>query len=168
MTRTLVAYGSKHGSTKEVATAIAATLRAAGHNVDLLSAEAAAVAGPDGYDSVVIGGSLYMGHWHADACKFVRRHHHALKELPLAVFALGPRTLEKQDVAGSRKQLDGTLSRLKIEPNLVAIFGGAVDPNKLHFPFNRTRPSDVRDWQAIDAWSDEVSALISDRTAALV
>ena len=78
MTRTLVAYGSKHGSTKEVATAIAADLRAAGHDVDLLSAGAAAVAGPDGYDSVVVGGSLYMGRWHADACRFVRRHHDAL------------------------------------------------------------------------------------------
>lgn len=168
MTRTLVAYGSKRGSTKEVATAIAASLRAAGHNVDLLSAEAAAVAGPNGYDSVVIGGSIYMGHWHADACKFVRRHHDALKGLPLAVFALGPRTLEEQDVADSRKQLDGTLARLKIEPELVAIFGGAIDPAKLHFPFNRTRRSDARDWQAIDAWSDEVSELISGRAGALV
>ena len=38
MKRTLVAYGSTHGSTREVATAIAADLRAAGHDVDLLSA----------------------------------------------------------------------------------------------------------------------------------
>ena len=66
MKRTLVAYGSKHGSTKEVATAIAADLRAAGHDVDLLSAGAAVVAGLDGYESVVIGGSLYLGRWHFD------------------------------------------------------------------------------------------------------
>lgn len=109
-----------------------------------------------------------MGHWHADACKFIRRHRDALARVPLAVFALGPRTLEPEDVAGSRKQLDGALRRLKVEPQLVAIFGGAVDPAKLRFPLNRIPRTDVRDWQAIDAWSDEVGALISAREAALV
>ena len=168
MNRTLVAYGSRHGSTKEVATAIAASLRAAGHDVDLLSAEAAVVAGPDGYDSVVVGGSLYMGRWHPDACRFIRRHHAALSRLPLAVFALGPRTLDAEDVASSRKQLDSALRRLKAKPQLVAIFGGAVDPTKLHFPLNRMPQSDARDWQAIDAWSEEVGAMISDRAAVLV
>ncbi len=168
MTRTLVAYGSKHGSTQEVATSIAASLRAAGHDVDLLSAEAAVVAGLSDYVCVVLGGSIYMGHWHADVCRFVRRHHDALVHLPLAVFALGPRTLEAKDVAGSRKQLAGALKRLKVEPELVAIFGGAVDPAKLHFPLNRIPQTDARDWQAIDAWSDEVGELISERSAALV
>ena len=168
MTRTLVAYASKHGSTEEVAAAIAARLRAAGHDVDLLSAEAAAVAGPDGYDSVVIGGSLYVGRWHADACRFVRRHHAALDRLPLAVFALGPRTLDAEDVAGSRKQLAGALTRLGIAPRLVTVFGGAVDPAKLHFPFNRMPESDVRDWQAIDAWAAAVDSMISEEAALLV
>ncbi len=161
MTRTLVAYGSKHGSTKEVATAIAADLRAAGRDVDLLSAGAATVAGPAGYDSVVLGGSLYRGRWHPDACKFVRRHHDAVVELPLAVFALGPRTLEEGAVAESRKQLDAALARLKIEPELSKIFGGVIDPAGLHFPFSRIQRSDARDWQAIDAWSEEIGALIS-------
>ena len=168
MTRTLVTYASKRGSTQEVAAAIAASLRAAGHDVDLLSAEAAAVAGPDGYDSVVIGGSLYVGRWHADACRFVRRHRAALDRLPLAVFALGPRTLEAEDVAGSRKQLAGALKRLGIAPRLVTVFGGAVDPAKLHFPFNRMPESDVRDWQAIDAWAAEVGSMISEEAAVLV
>ncbi len=168
MRRTLVAYGSRHGSTREVATAIAADLRAAGHDIDLLSAGAAVVAGPDGYDSVVLGGSLYTGRWHADACRFVRRHHATLGRLPLAVFALGPRTLDADDVASSRKQLDGALKRLKIEPELVAIFGGAVDPSKLRFPLSRMPQSDARDWQAIDAWSEEISVMISDRAAVLV
>lgn len=168
MTRTLVTYGSKHGSTNEVATAVAASLRAAGHDIDLLSAEAAAVAGPAGYECAVIGGSLYMGRWHADVCRLVRRHHDALARMPLAVFALGPRTLEAEDVADSRKQLDSVLKRLKIEPQLVTIFGGAVDPAKFHFPLSRMPHSDVRDWQAIDAWSAEVGAMISERTTKLI
>jgi menaquinone-dependent protoporphyrinogen oxidase len=160
MTRTLVAYGSKQGSTKEVATAIAADLRAAGHDVDLLSAGAAAVAGPAGYDSVVLGGSLYVGRWHADACRFVRRHHDAVGQLRLAVFALGPRTLEAEEVADSRKQLDAALARLDVEPDLVTIFGGVIEPATLHFPFSRMSRSDARDWRAIAAWSEEVGEMI--------
>ena len=165
MTRTLVAYASKHGSTAEVAASIAASLRTAGHDVDLLSAEAAIVAGPTGYDSIVLGGSLYMGRWHADACKFVRRYRDALDRLPLAVFARGPRTREPEDLAGSRRQLDRALKRLRIEPRLVTVFGGASDPAKLHFPLNRIPQSDARDWQAIDEWAGEVSLLIPEPVA---
>jgi menaquinone-dependent protoporphyrinogen oxidase len=107
-----------------------------------------------------------MGRWHADACTFVRRHHDALDRLPLAVFALGPRTGEPEDLAGSRRQLDGVLKRLRIEPRLVTVFGGAFDPAKLHFPLNRIPQSDARDWRAIDGWTDEVGALISEPGAA--
>jgi menaquinone-dependent protoporphyrinogen oxidase len=167
-THTLVVYGSRHGSTREVATAIAADLRASRHDVDLLSAGAATVAGPAGYDSVVLGGSLYMGRWHADSSKFVRRHHDAVVQLRLAVFALGPRTLETEAVTDSRKQLDAALARLDVEPELVAIFGGVIEPAALHFPFSRMPRSDARDWQAIDAWSSEVAAMISCRESALV
>jgi menaquinone-dependent protoporphyrinogen oxidase len=159
MTRTLVAYASKHGSTEEVARAIAARLRADGQDVDVLPAASAAVAGTAGYDCVVLGGSLYMGRWHADARRFLRRHGGALERLPLAVFALGPLNLEEDQVAGSRKQLDGALGRLGVEPKLVAIFGGVVEPEKLRFPFSRMAETDARDWQAIDAWADEVAAL---------
>jgi hypothetical protein len=41
----------------------------------------------------------------------------------------------------------------------MTIFGGAVDPAKLRWPFNRMPASDARDWQAIDAWADAVAAL---------
>jgi len=159
MTRTLVAYASKHGSTEEVARAVAARLRADGQDVDLLPASAATVAGVGGYDTVVLGGALYMRRWHADARRFLRRHRGALEQIPLAVFALGPAELEPEQVASSRKQLDTAPGRLGVDPRLVAIFGGVVDPAKLHFPFSTMPKTDARDWEAIDAWADEVSAL---------
>jgi menaquinone-dependent protoporphyrinogen oxidase len=159
MTRVLITYGSRHGSTREVAAAIAARLRSAGQDVDLLPAKAAAETGPTGYDCVVVGGSLYMGRWHRDSCEFVRRHREAFVALPLAVFALGPRTLEARDVADSREQLDRALVNLGVEPTLATIFGGAVDPAKLHFPLNRLPASDVRDWHAVNEWSEEIRAV---------
>jgi menaquinone-dependent protoporphyrinogen oxidase len=167
MTRILVTYGSRHGSTRDVAAAIAARLRASGHEVDLLAASAAADVGPAGYDVVVVGGSIYMGRWHRDSCEFLRRHRDALATLPLSVFALGPRTLERHDVAETRGQLDQALARLEVEPTLVTIFGGAVDPAKLHFPLNRLPASDVRDWHAVNDWAEKIRAT-AERSAALI
>jgi menaquinone-dependent protoporphyrinogen oxidase len=160
MTRTLVAYATKHGSTEEVARSIGDLLRDAGHHVDIR--DAAAVTDVDEYDGVILGGSLYMGRWHADARAFLRRHRAALEERRLAVFALGPLTLDDEQVAGSRKQLDKALTHLGVDPQLVTVFGGVVDPEQLHFPFNRMPKTDARDWSEITAWANEVALRAAD------
>jgi menaquinone-dependent protoporphyrinogen oxidase len=162
----LVAYGTKHGSTIEVAEAIAAELRESGREVDV--AAAADVGELDDYGAVVLGGALYMGRLHQDATGFLKRHRHALQEIPLAVFAMGPKTMAEADVAASRKQLDHALAAVQeLTPVAVAIFGGVVDPSKLHFPFKRMPASDARDWDAIGAWSREVSALFANELEAV-
>ena len=160
MTRTLVAYASKHGSTEEVARWIGSYLRSEGHDVDVR--DAALVPDVESYDAVIVGGSLYMGRWHADARTFLRRHRAALEARALAVFALGPLTLEVDQVAGSRKQLENALTHLGVHPQFVAVFGGVVDPKKLHFPFNRMPATDARDSSEIEAWADEVAVRFTD------
>src|SRR4051812_48858204 len=158
----LVAYATKHGSTKEVADAIAAALLE--HGLDVHVAEAAAVDDLAGYGGAVLGGSLYMGRWHRDARRFLRRHAAALAELPLAVFAIGPLTSTDDDLAGARKQLDAALAKAKrqgVEPDCVAVFGGVVDPAQLRFPFNHMPATDARDWPTIRAWAAELAALFA-------
>jgi menaquinone-dependent protoporphyrinogen oxidase len=158
--RLLVAYATKHGSTFEVAETVAAELRQSGREVDV--APAADVLAIDAYRAVVLGGALYMGRLHQDAAGFLKRHRIALKGLPLAVFAMGPRTMADDEVAASRKQLDRALAAVpELAPGAVAVFGGAVDPSKLRFPFTRMPASDARDWKAIGAWSHEVSAFFA-------
>ena len=157
-TRICVAYASRHGSTREVAETVAATLRARGLAVDLMPA--AEVAHLRHYAGVVLGGALYMGRLHKDARRFLARHHDALAARPLAVFALGPRTLSPDDVAGSRAQLDRAL-RGAPAPMSVAIFGGVIQPEKLRFPFNRMPAGDARDWAAIDAWAAELAGALA-------
>jgi len=156
----LVAYATKHGSTREVAEAVAEALRAAGDNIDVLAA--AEVRAVDAYDAVVLGGALYTGRWHRDAVRFLKRHRHALGAKPLAVFAMGPKSLEAADVASSRAQLDSALVRFPdLAPVAVAIFGGVLDPAQHRFPFNHLPPSDARDWAAICASGDDVGARCS-------
>jgi menaquinone-dependent protoporphyrinogen oxidase len=154
----LVTYGTKHGSTVEVAEAIARTLRELGLDVETIPAARVNDVSP--YAGAVVGGALYMGRWHRDAMGFLVRHRHALATVPVAVFGMGPRTMEEHDAEASRTQLLKALAKVPdVEPSAVAVFGGVVDPLVLHFPFNRLPASDARDWSAIRAWATEVAGL---------
>jgi menaquinone-dependent protoporphyrinogen oxidase len=153
--RVLVAYATKHGSTREVAERVAHVLRDRGLAVDVMPA--AEVGLLRGYAGVVLGGALYTGRLHKDARRFLARHRDALAGRALAVFAMGPRTLDPSDVASSRAQLDRALTGI-VEPTALAIFGGVVKPEALRFPFNRMPASDARDWDAIDAWAAQLFA----------
>jgi menaquinone-dependent protoporphyrinogen oxidase len=151
----LVAYGTKHGSTREVACAVSETLAEHGLDVDTLPAER--VADVARYDGVVVGGALYTGRWHPDAVRFLERHRTALAAMPVAVFGMGPRTMDEHDADESRGQLLKALTRVPdIEPVEVAVFGGVIDPRSLRFPFNRLPASDARNWSQIRAWATEV------------
>jgi len=152
----LVAYATKKGSTEEVAREITGRLAERGIVTDLRAAHD--VESLDGYDGVVLGSAIYTGKLHADARSFLRRYREELAALPLAVFAMGPRTLDEHDVSASRAQLDAELAKLPgVEPFATVIFGGAFDPAEHRFPFNRMPASDVRDWIAIRAWGEQVA-----------
>ena len=156
----LITYATKYGSTRQVADAIAATLDESGFSV--VVAPAAAVRDLGSYDGVVLGTALYTGRPHADARRFLRRHHRALARLPVAVFAMGPLTMAEHDVEGAQKQLEQALAKVSdVSPVSTAIFGGVVDPKKLRFPFNRMEASDARDWHVIEAWAREIGTLLS-------
>jgi menaquinone-dependent protoporphyrinogen oxidase len=112
----------------------------------------------DGFDGVVLGSAIYTGRLHADACSFLHRHRTALAALPVAVFAMGPRTLAAEDVASSQRQLDAGLAKEPtLRPFATAIFGGVLDAAQHHFPFNRMPAVDARDWDAIHSWAHEVA-----------
>src|SRR5690349_13636197 len=104
----LVAYATEHGSTGEVAEAVGDVLREHGLEVDLR--QAGTVDDLAGYGGVVLGGSLYTGRWHRDARRFLRRNGAALADLPLAIFALGPRTTDEADLGDSGAQLERALA----------------------------------------------------------
>ena len=151
----LIVYASKRGSTEQVARGIGEVLRK--HGLTTAIEPAGKVRDLSGFRAVVVGGSLYMGRWHHDSRAFLRRHRRTLERLPFAVFALGPGKDTPEDYASSRGQLEHALERLpEIQPAATAIFGGVIDPEKLHFPFNRMPQVDLRDWSEIRAWAAEL------------
>lgn len=152
----LVAYATKHGSTQEVAEVIAATMRK--HALEVEVRPASEVRTLDRYSAVVLGAPLYTGCWHKDASRFLKRHHTALSERPVAIFALGPRSNAEEERRGSREQLDRALVKASwLAPVAIEVFGGVIDPTKLRFPFNRMPASDARDWEAIRTWANNLA-----------
>lgn len=159
----LVTYVSRYGSTREVAEAVAATLREEGLRVT--AEPVRAVRSIEPYDAVILGAPLYMYRWHKDARRFLGRHRGSLVGRPVAVFALGPVKRPRDDAEwrASRAQLDKELARYPwLEPVAAEIFGGRFDPALLRFPLDRlagSEPaSDIRDWNAIRAWARSLGA----------
>jgi menaquinone-dependent protoporphyrinogen oxidase len=162
-TSVLVGYATRHGSTQEVAEAVAATLRECGLAVDIQPMRE--VRSLAGYSAVVLGAPLYMFRWHKDALRFLSRQREALTQRPVAVFALGPvhDPYDEKEWQDSRAQLDKELAKYPwFTPVALEMFGGKFDPAKLRFPINllagQEPASDVRDWTAIRAWASNLAA----------
>jgi menaquinone-dependent protoporphyrinogen oxidase len=162
-TTVLVGYATRYGSTREVAEAVAATLRERGLEVDVRPLRE--VRKVDEYCAVVVGAALYMYRWHKDARRFLSRYHKALVERPVAVFALGPThdPHDEEEWRDSRAQLDRALAKYPwLTPAALELFGGKYDPSRLGFPLKlfagKEPASDIRDWTAIRAWADDLAA----------
>lgn len=148
-TSILVTYATRHGSTAQVAGAVAGYLRAHVDEVGLMPARG--VRGPvDGYALVVLGAPLYSGRWHRDAHRFLERHHRELAHVPVAVFGMGPRDGGEEAWRRSRAQLDRALARHGwLAPAAVAVIGGVDPPDRR----GRKPQRDLRDWAAIRSWA---------------
>ena len=143
----LIAYATKHGSTEEVAEAMAQALRERGVRADVRPARKVTELGSHGL--VVLGAPLYSGKWHRDAHRFLKNNREALSHLPVAVFALGPRSPQAEGGwPRCRAQLDRALAKHSwFGPACVELFGGVDPPRK-----NRDR-RDQRDWATIRHWA---------------
>jgi menaquinone-dependent protoporphyrinogen oxidase len=156
----LVTYASKHGSTEEIAQAIAARLRSHGFEVE--AAPIAKVEGIDRAEAVVIGSAVYAGSWMKEAVEFVRHHADRLTRLPVWLFSSGPLGSDVQDEEMQPKQI-GEFNET-LHPRDHRVFFGALDPEKLGFAERmivkgvKAPVGDFRNWDDIRSWADEVAA----------
>ncbi len=160
MDSVLVAYATNYGSTREVAEKVAEILAERGVDASVSAASDVDVLG--GYSAVVVGGALYFFRWHKDARRFLSRHRKALKDVPVAVFGMGPFNDTTEEFASARKHLDRSLGKHTwLSPVSVNVFGGCFDPTGPRFPHNNPAmkqmpASDIRDWDAIRAWAESL------------
>ena len=163
--RVLVTAASRHGSTHEIAEAIARSLTksAAGRSVGLIASSMPAENRPDpsAFDAVVLGSAVYAGSWLAAAKDLVTAHTAALRARPLWLFSSGPigdppfPPDEPYD-AGTFTQMLGARGHV--------VFPGRLEKSRLSFGERamvtamRAPVGDFRDWAAVTGWAEAVAA----------
>ena len=163
----LVAYGTEHGATAEIAQAIAKTLTAAGFAVDVQRARR--VRSLARYRAVVLGSAVYAGRWRGDALRLLRRRE--LRDRDVWLFSSGPVGEDK----GDPEQLERWTKPPRVEEIAAdlgvhehVVFGGMVaeDAGFIRKKMARKIPPELRDrrdWDAIDAWAQSIAAGLSGR-----
>ena len=162
----LIAVSSKHGSTREIAQSIAATIRDMHIKVSVADAEDVQSVAP--YDAVIIGSALYMGRWMGPARTLVTRSAEALRSRPVWLFSSGPMgfdIVDPADAAEGMKLLDLVGGREH------RVFAGKADKHEFGFA-ERTvlrmvkQPyGDYRDWPAIREWAMSIATELTATTA---
>jgi len=171
--RALVAYGTKWGSTAEVAKELASLLESKGCPADLLDLGKKPAADLDAYDLVVVGSGIAYGSWSKGALRFLEGNAGTLAKKKLAMFACCGDLLfdpSKSDEYESR-YLREVAEKHGLSPFSLGLFGGVIDFDRYSFlvkgilsmrnagkkdmmerGIDPEKPYDFRDWEKIRVW----------------
>jgi menaquinone-dependent protoporphyrinogen oxidase len=158
----LVAFASKHGSTAEIAEAVAGELRRRGLCTDCRPV--GDVKDLDGYDAVVLGSAVYMKRWRHDARRLLQKHRRELAELPFWIFSSGPFG-ENPDPAWAEPP-NVVKEAEKLGARDHTVFGGRLPVEPAGFlekAMVRDTPpevADLRDWEQIRGWAAGIAAAL--------
>ncbi|WP_457030762.1 flavodoxin domain-containing protein [Kitasatospora sp. P5_F3] len=162
--RILVAYGSKHGATAGIAEEIGQALEQDGFEAVVVPA--ADVLDVAEYDAVILGSSLYAGHWHRDALHCAHRNAEALAERPVWLFSSGP-----VDSSAEQHEIPPVRAAAKEMEHLHAqghvTFGGSITaetPGWIARALVRHgKGGDFRNPEQIRTWAHEVGSELRSR-----
>jgi menaquinone-dependent protoporphyrinogen oxidase len=157
----LVAYASKHGSTAEIADAIAVELRERGLEVDCV--EAGEVDDAGAYEAVILGSAVYMRRWQGDARHFLRKQSKQLADRPFWVFSSGPTGDPAEDDVAWEEPKRTIAKAEKLGARDHVVFGGRISPEsgRVAKAMAESTPEeyrDRRDWDEIRAWAAGIAA----------
>jgi menaquinone-dependent protoporphyrinogen oxidase len=161
MKKVLIAYGTKTGSTKEVAEEIGKVLGSCGIRAEVSPFSAAQDL--EGYSGYILGAPVNGMRWLPEALAFVNANQAAMRGKPVAYFLLS--VVMSGGRPGLRKMIPNCLdpARAVLEPVSVGTFGGRMqsDPPfilRLMFGIKKDCPRDGRNWEEIRAWAKGMAA----------
>jgi len=158
--RVLVTAATRHGSTGEIAVALARTIHDPRQEIEAVFFPVEQRPDPTPFDAVVLGSAVYAGRWLDPARDFATAQAGALRARPLWLFSSGPIGAppfpadEPYDVAPLIQTL---------HPRGHHVFPGRLDKDLLSFGERamvtamRAPLGDFRDWDAVRTWAQQIA-----------
>jgi menaquinone-dependent protoporphyrinogen oxidase len=159
--KVLIVYASKCGSTGEVADAIGKVLCDQGASVDVKPVKE--VTTLDGYSRVIIGSAVRMGQWLPVATNFVKAQQLRLAQLPTVIFSVHTGNVGDDEASRQARAAYTAPVHQLITPQAEAFFAGKMELARLTFldrmiiKAMKGQDEDLRDWDAIRAWAQEIA-----------
>ncbi len=166
MTRILVAYATKMGSTREIAEVIGDVLQKAGH--DTTVSEVDGVEGFAGFDAAVVGSAVYMGHWRPEAVELLEQQVKLGVTIPVWLFQSGPFDRDSHTAdKDTPKKVHALAAALDTAAPMT--FGGRIEPSTaIGFIAKRMakgpNAGDYRDFDQIRRWARDIAAQLAPAT----
>jgi menaquinone-dependent protoporphyrinogen oxidase len=171
----LIVYGTTEGQTRKIARYMEDRLQGEGHAVTLSDASDEPPA-PEGFDAVVLGGSLHMMKHQAALEHYARTHAGTLNRMPGIFYSvsLGIASGEESSIAEAGRIAREFVDSVGWEPRHIELVAGALKYTQYDF-FKRfmlkmiskraggdtdtSRDHEYTNWQRIDALCGELVAL---------
>lgn len=172
----LVAYASALGSTREIAEHVASRMAVALGEVECRSVEE--VKSVSGYEAVVAGSAIHNQAWLPPALLFFSHHAPELAKRPVWAFSVGmsdglPKPFRKRGAALQQKRLERALPQ-EVPFRGHKVFSGVYEATQMPAPFRVLfrltggHFGDLRDWAAVDAWTDQISDQLAKRAPSIL
>ncbi len=156
--RVLVTAASKHGSTGEIAGAIAEVL--GGRGLETVVTAPEEVDDVAAFEAVVLGSAVYAGRWMKPARELVERAADDLAARPVWLFSSGPigePPRPEEDPVDFAEIVESTSARDH------RVFAGRLERSRLGFGERavvaalRASDGDFRDWDEIRGWATAIA-----------
>lgn len=174
--RVLLVFHSGEGQTAKIADRIAQRLRGAGAAVEVHDADDAP--SPAGFDAVVLGDSIHVGHHSKALRRYGEEHADAVNAMPMALFQVCMASADHDDEHDhiANKYLADLLHETGIDPDVVGMFAGALAYTRYGWITKRvvrsiekregrstdmTKDVEYTDWDAVDHFADDVVAMLA-------
>jgi menaquinone-dependent protoporphyrinogen oxidase len=172
--KVLICYGTRYGTTTEIAEKMAEVARNLGKDVDLVDMKKSSPSHSlSEYDLVVIGSGIRAGQWTGEPIDFMKMNVEELSKKRVALFVVcGYAGSEDKCDEAQLDFLDNVAKEVGLTPTSTGLFGGVFDFKKYNFvvrklvkgivkkqlPPGEEVPEkiDFRNWEQIKNWMTEL------------
>jgi menaquinone-dependent protoporphyrinogen oxidase len=173
--KALIVYGTRGGSTKQIAEEIGKVFGEQGFAVTVKDAKDTRGVDVNAFDLVLVGSSVWATKWKRQATGFLKRNARMLAGKKVALFSSGMAGDDPAKMDYANQSIAKTAAKFPaVRPLALAYFGGCVNfespafmarfmANMMKKNFEKqgidtSKPVDHRDWDAIRKWAADVAA----------